>query len=137
MEIRPITPAYAVSPQIEPDDMPAIAAAGFKTVLCNRPDAEVPHELSAGVMRIAAEAAGLRFIDNPVTHQTLNADMVQAQVAAMDSSDGPVLAYCASGTRSTIVWSLGQAGRMPADDIIEAAARAGYDMEGLRSRLAV
>lgn len=135
MDIRPITPAYAVSPQIAPEDMPAIAAAGFTTILCNRPDAEVPHELSAAVMRIAAEAAGLRFVENPVMHQTLNDAMVKSQATAMAESQGPVLAYCASGTRSTIVWSLGQAGKLPADDIIAAAARAGYDMAGLRPRL--
>ena len=135
MDIRQITPDYAVSPQIEPADMAEIAAAGFRAVICNRPDAEVPHELSAAVMRIAAEAAGLGFIDNPVTHQTLNMDMVAAQMAALEAADGPVLAYCASGTRSSIVWSLGKAAEMPADDIIAATARAGYDLAGLRPRL--
>jgi uncharacterized protein (TIGR01244 family) len=135
MDIRQITPEYAVSPQIEPADMPAIAAAGFRTVICNRPDAEVPHELSAGVMAIAAEAAGLGFVVNPVTHQTLNMDMVAAQMDALGGAGGPVLAYCASGTRSSIVWSLGMAGRLPAGDIIAAAAKAGYDLAGLRPRL--
>ncbi len=137
MEIRQITPDYAVSPQIAPEDIGAIAAAGFTTILCNRPDAEVPPELSAAAMRAAAEAAGLRFVENPVTHQTLNEAMVAAQKAAMEGSAGPVLAYCASGTRSTIVWSLGQAGTLSADEIISAAARAGYDMEGLRPRLSL
>jgi uncharacterized protein (TIGR01244 family) len=135
MDIRQITPDYAVSPQIDPADMPAIAAAGFKAVICNRPDAEVPHELSTEVMRIAAEAAGLGFVVNPVTHQTLNMDMVAEQMAAMGAAGGPVLAYCASGTRSSIVWSLGKAGEMAADDIIAATAKAGYDLAGLRPRL--
>jgi uncharacterized protein (TIGR01244 family) len=135
MDIRQITPDYAVSPQIEPADMPAIAAAGFRAVICNRPDAEVPHELSTEVMRIAAEAAGLGFVVNPVTHQTLNMDMVAEQTAAMAAAGGPVLAYCASGTRSSIVWSLGKASEMAADDIIAATAKAGYDLAGLRPRL--
>ena len=135
MDIRQITPDYAVSPQIEPTDLQAIAAAGFRVVICNRPDAEVPQELSAEVMGIAAEAAGLGFVVNPVTHQTLNMDMVAAQMAALDAAGGPVLAYCASGTRSTIVWSLGSAGRISTDEIIAAAARAGYDLFGLRERL--
>jgi len=135
MDIRRITPDYAVSPQIAPDDMPAIVAAGFKAILCNRPDAEVPHELSAAVMRIAAEAAGLGFIDNPVTHQGLNMDMVTLQAQTIAQADGPVLAYCASGTRSSIVWSLGQAGKMPVDAIISATARAGYELSNLRPRL--
>jgi uncharacterized protein (TIGR01244 family) len=135
MDIRQITPDYAVSPQIEPADLPAIKAAGFRTVICNRPDAEVPHELSAEVMRIAADAAGLGFVINPVTHQTLNMDMVASQMAALADAGGPVLAYCASGTRSSIVWSLGQAGNLPTDEIIAATAKAGYDLAGLRPRL--
>jgi uncharacterized protein (TIGR01244 family) len=135
MDTRQITPDYAVSPQIEPTDLPAIAAAGFRVVICNRPDAEVPQELSTEVMRIAAEAAGLGFVVNPVTHQTLNMDMVAAQMAALYAAGGPVLAYCASGTRSTIVWSLGSAGLLPTDEIIAAAARAGYDLFSLRARL--
>jgi uncharacterized protein (TIGR01244 family) len=135
MDIRQITPDYAVTPQIEPADMPSIAAAGFRTIICNRPDAEVPHELSAAVMRIAAEAAGIGFVEIPVTHQTLDMSMVAEQGAAMQTAGGPVLAYCASGTRSTIVWSLGQAGRMTTDEIIAAARRAGYDISGMRPRL--
>jgi uncharacterized protein (TIGR01244 family) len=135
MDIRRITPAYAVSPQIAPDDIPAIKAAGFTTILCNRPDAEVPMELSAAVIRIAAEAAGLAFVENPVTHQGLNAEMVRLQAETLAASGGPVLAYCASGTRSSIVWSLGQAGKMPTDAIIAATARAGYDLGHLAPRL--
>jgi len=61
--------------------------------------------------------------------------MVSAQRAAMDEATGPVLAYCASGTRSSIVWSLGQAGDLPSDDIIGATAKAGYDLRGLHPQL--
>ncbi len=135
MDIRRISPDYAVSPQIEPADLPAIAEAGFTTVLCNRPDEEVPAELQADALRIATEAAGLRFAVNEVTHQGLNRDVVGRQMQVLDSSDGPVLAYCASGTRSSIVWSLGQVGRMETDSIIKATAEAGYDLERLRPQL--
>ena len=133
MDIRRITPDYAVSPQIAPEDMPDIVAAGFRTVICNRPDSEIPMELSSEVMRIAAEAAGLRFVDNQVTHQTMTPDRIQAQAGAM--AEGPVLAYCASGTRSSVLWSLAQAGTLPTDEILQATARAGYDLSGLRPRL--
>ena len=133
MDIRTITPDYAVSPQIAPEDLPEIAAAGYRTVICNRPDAEIPVELSSGVMRIAAEAAGLRFVDNQVTHQTMTPERIQAQAEAM--ANGPVLAYCASGTRCSVLWSLAQTGMMPTDDILQATARAGYDLSGLRPRL--
>jgi len=135
MQIRPITDTYAVSPQIDPSDLPAIKAAGFVTVICNRPDAEVPMELQSAVMRIATEAAGLTFVDNPVSHQTLNLGMVEAQFAAIAAAKGPVLAYCASGNRSSIVWALGQAGKMPVDQIIAVVAQAGYDQSALRPQL--
>jgi uncharacterized protein (TIGR01244 family) len=133
MDIRRITPDYAVSPQIAPEDLPEIAAQGFRTVVCNRPDAENPVELSSEVLRIATEAAGLRFVDNPVTHPTMTAERIAAQASAM--ADGPVLAYCASGTRSSVLWSLAQAGTMHTDEILAATARAGYDLSGLRPRL--
>lgn len=133
MDIRRISPDYAVSPQIEPEDLPEIAAQGFRTVVCNRPDPEVPVELSSEAMRIAAEAAGLRFVDNPVTHPTMTPERIAAQAEAM--REGPVLAYCASGTRSSVLWSLAQAGSLPTDEIVAATARAGYDLSGLRPRL--
>ncbi|MFN3661283.1 TIGR01244 family sulfur transferase [Yoonia sp.] len=135
MDIRHITPDYAVSPQISAEDIPAIAAAGFTRVICNRPDAEVPPSHQAAAIEAAAKAAGLDFAINPVTHQTLNMDMVAAQKAASEGATGPVLAYCASGTRSSIVWSLGQAGQMPTDEIIAATAKAGYDLAGMRGQL--
>lgn len=135
MDIRKIASNYSVSPQILPTDVAAIKAAGFTTVLCNRPDEEVPSDIGSDAMRTAVEAAGLRFVFNPVTHQSLNAEMVKVQMSTIEQSSGPVLAYCASGTRSSIVWSLGSAKSMPVDAIIEAAARAGYDLEGLRQRI--
>lgn len=131
MDIRRITDDYAVSPQIAPDDVPAIKAAGFETVICNRPDAEVPVELRADVLRAAVEAAGLRFEALPVTHDTLEG-LAGAQ---REARRGATLAYCASGTRSTVIWALGEAGRRPAEEIVEAAGRAGYDLAGLRPRL--
>lgn len=133
MDIRNVTPAYAVSPQIDPADAAAIKAAGFVTVICNRPDAEVPPSHQAAAMRTAIEAEGLTFVDNPVTHQGLNMTMVADQSTA--AAEGKTLAYCASGTRSTIVWALGQAGAQDTDAIIATAADAGYDLSGLRGQL--
>lgn len=135
MDIRFVTDTYAVSPQIEPADLPAIKEAGFTTVICNRPDEEIPTEVQAEAIRIATEAAGLTFILNPVTHQGLNMEMVATQMQALSDEKSKVLAYCASGTRSSIVWSLGQAGKMKTDAIINATAGAGYELEGLRPRL--
>ncbi len=135
MDIRPLTSDYAVSPQIEPADILAIREAGFTTIICNRPDIEVPPALQSDALRRAAEAEGLVFKDLPVTHQSLTPEIIADQRRILDASSGPVLAYCASGTRSSIVWSLGQAGDLTTDEIIEATARAGYDLAGLRPQL--
>lgn len=135
MDIRPITPTYAVSPQIDVDDVATLKDAGYVAIICNRPDAEVPPSHQAAAIRAAAEAAGLGFTEIPVTHQGLNMEMVTDQRDVLDAAAGPVLAYCASGTRSTIVWALGQAERMEPDAILGAAAAQGYDISGMRRQL--
>jgi uncharacterized protein (TIGR01244 family) len=132
MDIRAITPDYAVSPQIDPEDLPAIAAAGFRTVIDNRPDAEIPPSHHAARMKAAAEAAGLTFVFNPVVGGALTEANVEAQRAAIAAAAGPVLAYCASGNRSSVVWALSQAGTRPVDDLIGLPARFGYQLEGIR-----
>ena len=135
MDIRPITDRYNVSSQIDPTDAAAIKAAGITTVICNRPDAEVPPSHQADSMRAAIEAEGLRFEVLPITHQTMTPDRVAQQAALVDASTGPVLAYCASGTRCSILWALSQAGQQPSDQILDAVAKAGYDLSGLRPTL--
>ena len=135
MDIRQLTPDYAVSPQIAVEDLAAVKAAGFTTVIDNRPDAEIPGDLHSPVMRAAAEALGLRFVANPVVGGALTQENVDAQAAAMAGSAGPVFAYCASGNRCSIVWALTQAGKRPADELIGIPARFGYNLEHLRGTI--
>ena len=135
MEIRPITPDYAVSPQIEPSDLAAIKAAGYVTVIDNRPDGEIPPHQHTAAMRAAAEALGLAFVANPVIGGMLTKDNVTTQGAAIAASPGPVFAYCASGNRSSIVWALSQAGKRPVDDLVGLPARYGYQLDHLRPQI--
>ena len=135
MDIRKISERYNVSPQISPEDAAAIKEAGITTVICNRPDAEVPPSHQSDVIGAAMEAEGLRFEVLPITHQTMTPDRVAQQSAIVEASDGPVLAYCASGTRCSILWALGQAGQLPTDQILSATAQAGYDLSNLRPTL--
>jgi uncharacterized protein (TIGR01244 family) len=135
MDIRPLTETYAVSPQIMPEDLAMIAQAGFATVICNRPDGEIPPEVQADAIRAAAEAAGLRFVLNPVIGGAITFDNVTAQGEAIAHSSGPVLAYCASGNRSSIVWALSQAGKQPTDTLIAIPARYGYALEPFRATI--
>ena len=135
MDIRQITDGFAVAPQIEPSDMAALAAAGFVTVINNRPDAEVPPSHQSAAMQAAAEAAGLTYVANPVQNGGLTMDMVTMQGAAVAATDGPVLAWCRSGTRSSMVWALSQAGKIPTQEIIAKLAKAGYQLPGLDQQI--
>jgi uncharacterized protein (TIGR01244 family) len=135
MDIRPLTPDYAVSPQIEPGDLPAIKAAGYTTIIDNRPDGEIPDHLQTDPMREAAEALGLVFVPNPVIGGALTMANVTAQAEAMAAATGPVLAYCASGNRSSVVWALANAGKRPVDELVGIPARFGYQLDHLRPQL--
>jgi uncharacterized protein (TIGR01244 family) len=135
MDIRAITPDYAVSPQIEPGDLPAIKAAGYVTVIDNRPDGEIPPHLHMAEMRKAAEALGLTFVANPVIGGAMTMENVTAQGAAIAASAGPVFAYCASGNRSSVVWALSQAGKHAVDDLVGLPARFGYQLDHLRPQI--
>ena len=135
MEIRALTESYAVSPQIAPADLPAIKAAGYTTVIDNRPDAEIPPDLHTPAIRAAAEALGLTFVANPIIGGAMSMANVEAQHAAIKASNGPVFAYCASGNRSSVVWALAHAGTRPTDELVSIPARFGYQLEGVRAQI--
>lgn len=129
-----ITDDYAAMGQLLPEEMREIAALGYKTVVNNRPDGEEWGQPTHEEMRAAAEEAGLVYHFVPMTMQTLSPELVERHRDAMLGSAGPVLAFCRSGNRSTVLWSLVEAchrGRS-ADDVIAQAAEAGYDISGVR-----
>lgn len=135
MDIRQITPRYYVAPQIMPDQMSALKEAGITRILCNRPDEEVPAYCGAVAMRAAAQAAGLEFQLQPLTHQTMTEEVIARNRGIGADLEGVTLAYCASGTRSCVAWALGQAGRDSADHILNAVRNGGYDLDNLRPYL--
>ncbi|MBF9030144.1 TIGR01244 family phosphatase [Rhodobacterales bacterium HKCCE3408] len=135
MNLRPIAEGYSVSSQLAPDQMADLAASGVKTVICNRPDTENPQELQAAAIQAAAEAEGMAFVYNPVIGTGMSPDAIDEQADAIDGSDGPVVAYCASGMRSALMWALSMAGRMPTSDILKAVAAAGYPMDHLSGQI--
>lgn len=131
-----ITDDYAVSPQITAAAMPQLAELGFSDVICNRPDAENGPAEQHGPMQEAAEAAGLKFHFLPLVHQSLlEPQNAAAQKSVIEAAKGKVFAYCASGNRSSIVWALGKAGELSADEILEKTRAAGYDLSQLRPML--
>ena len=101
----------------------------------NRPDGEVPPSHCGASIEAAAKDHGIEIVHLPITHTTMTPENVSKQMELVAEAEGTVLAYCASGTRCTVIWALGQVGQMSADEIIEAAAQGGYDLSGLRPNL--
>jgi uncharacterized protein (TIGR01244 family) len=135
LELKRINDTITVSGQILPEDVSALKAAGFTTIINNRPDGESPDQPASVQIEAAAKAAGLNYIAIPLGRDGVTPDMVEKTRAALEGSDGPVFAFCRSGTRSTTLWALSQAGEMDGADIIAQAAGAGYDMSHLAGHL--
>ena len=135
LDIKKINDRVSVAGQIQPEDVQAIKQAGFVSIINNRPDGESPDQPSSAQIAEAARTAGLAYYDIPMGREGVTADMVAATQKVLEESDGPVFAFCRSGTRSTTLWALSQAGKDNADAIIDSAAQAGYDMSHLAAHL--
>jgi len=131
MKISHLAPDFAVSPQITPEDVAALKQAGFTTIICNRPDAEVGPDLQAAVIREAAINAGMSFIEAPVMPGSMPPEALDAVNAALAENGAQVFAYCRSGTRSSFAWALAMAGTLPVAEILTAGQKAGYDLGSL------
>jgi len=131
-DIRQVTPDFAVAPQLAPDDMAEAASRGFKLVINNRPDGEAPGQPTSLEMEQAARAAGLDYVHIPVVGGP-TPDQVEQNRAAVQSAAGPVLAFCRSGTRSIVTWSVGErlAGAQSREALVDQGAAAGYDLSGV------
>jgi uncharacterized protein (TIGR01244 family) len=104
MDIRQVTDDYAVSGQIAADDIAAIKEAGFRSIICNRPDNEQPGQPSAAEIAVAAQAAELVFRHIPFVSGQMTEEDIEKMVEALDEIPGPVFAYCRSGARSTNIF---------------------------------
>ena len=108
MEIRKINDDYAVSAQINPEDIAEIKAAGYRSIICNRPDDEQPGQPSAQEIAVAAAAADLIFRHIPFVGGQMTDDDVRKMAEALDEIPGPVFAFCRSGARSTNIYAAAQ-----------------------------
>lgn len=108
MSVQPLSPTFAVAPQISPQDLPAIAAAGYKSIICNRPDDEGPGQPSFQEVAEAAAKVGLQARHLPVIPSDISESDAVAMASLLRELPGPVLAYCRSGARSSNLWQLSQ-----------------------------
>lgn len=104
MKISKITHEYAVAPQVLPEEIAEIAAAGYVAIICNRPDNEEQGQPSVEEIASACQSAGIGFHHIPVTMMPIPAADVVEHRRIIDESEGPVLAYCRSGQRSAAIW---------------------------------
>ena len=112
-------------------DIELLLDKGFEKIICNRPDFEVPPNIQSNVIEKAAAEIGISFEYHPLTFENMNAENIEKQMAFIEESKRPVLAYCTSGTRSVAIWALGQIGKMPKDEILKTTLASGYNLEGL------
>ncbi|VWX58957.1 TIGR01244 family sulfur transferase [Sphingorhabdus sp. 109] len=130
---RKINDNLSVSPQISLDDVAAAKAEGVSLIINNRPDGEDPAAPQSTDIEAAARDAGLKYIAIPITHSGFSGPQVDAMIAALADGD-KALAYCRSGTRSTLLWALAQAKQGVApDEIARLAGNAGYDITPVRA----
>jgi uncharacterized protein (TIGR01244 family) len=131
-ELISLMPGLEVTGRLDRSDLEALARAGVRTIVNNRPDGEDPGQLDAADARRIAEALGLDYHHIPITVQSLSRADVEAFAAVLREAPAPIVAHCRSGTRSTLLWALARL-REGADPLtlIAAAAGRGIDIASL------
>ena len=135
MDNKQLTPQLHVASQISKDDIPAIAALGFKVILNNRPDGEGEGQPLAAEIEAEAKAHGIKYIYQPVVGTAITDENVENFGATITANEGLIFAHCRTGTRCTILWMLSQAKDKSADELLATAAKAGYSLEQVRGRI--
>ncbi len=135
MELHPVDGNFAVSAQMQPEELAALAGQGFTAVICTRPDGEEPGQPPLDAMRDAAQAAGLAFHHLPVAGGVFPAAAIAAFGAVRRGTQGKVVGYCRTGTRAVTLDALANVGGLSVADRIAHAKAAGYDLSALAERL--
>ncbi len=104
MDIRTINDDYAVSGQISLEDLDTIAALGFKSIVCHRPDHEEGEQPEFAAIAERAKALGIETAHVPVGPMGVTVEAVHGMVDALDELPRPMLGYCRSGARSTRIY---------------------------------
>ncbi|WP_439154166.1 TIGR01244 family sulfur transferase [Yoonia sp.] len=136
MEFKKLTSGVSVTPQIMPADLQAVHDAGFRSIICNRPDGEAPDQPNFEDVATAARELGIEAVYQPIVAGKVSDDDADAFDKALGDLPGPVLAYCRTGTRSATLWSLAKADTLAVSDILATTKAAGYDMAGVVRRIA-
>lgn len=104
-DMRQVAAGFFVAGQIAPQNVAALAEAGYTTIICNRPDNEGPGQPPASAIKAEADKHGISFHYIPVVHSGITRENVDAMTSALTGVEGKVLAYCRSGARSTHLYA--------------------------------
>ncbi|WP_066561182.1 TIGR01244 family sulfur transferase [Croceicoccus bisphenolivorans] len=135
-DFRQIDDNLLASPQITVEDVAEAKSLGVTLIINNRPEDESPDQTPGAVIEAAAKKAAIDYVAIPVSHAGFGPGQVDAMREALDGASGKILAYCRSGTRSTLLWALAEAkaGKNPSA-IASKAARGGYDISPIRQMI--
>lgn len=136
MDIRKIDDTISVAPQITANDVAEIARLGYRTLVANRPDQEEFGQPAMADIEAAAQEHGLSWVFMPVESGNITDEDIDQFAPMIREADKPVLAFCRSGTRCTVLWALSAARDTPSQEIVSKARNAGYDISGLAPRIA-
>ena len=128
-DFRVLSDSFLASEQLTLADVAAAKSIGVALIVNNRPEDEAGDQTPGAAIEAAVRAAGMDYLAIPVTPGAFSEAQVRAMCSALDGADGKVLAYCRTGTRSTLLWALTRAASgEPLETIASAASAAGYDI---------
>jgi sulfide:quinone oxidoreductase len=136
MNIHSLGSTLSASPQLSSEDIPAVVAAGFRAIVCNRPDGEGADQPNFIEIEAAAREHGIEAHYLPVESGKVSDDLAGQFSDLMQALPKPVLAYCRTGMRAATLWALSEARSRTLPDIIAVGQAAGYDLTALARRIA-
>jgi sulfide:quinone oxidoreductase len=136
MDIRKIDQTLAVTGQVRAEDVGAIAKAGYRAIVCNRPDGEAADQPMFKELERVAQEHGLQAHYLPAETGKVSDEQSRQFGRLLAELPKPVLAFCRTGMRSVTMWAMSEAGTRPLPELLERAAAAGYNLKGVVRRIA-
>ena len=134
--VKKMSEDYSVADQLVESDLAGLKVAGFKSIMCNRPDDEEDDQTDYQIIEEAARALGFKTSFTPIESGRVQEDEMRAFSIAVDQLPKPILAYCRSGMRCTVAWAMDQASRgATIASLVNIAQSAGYDLTALQSHI--
>lgn len=134
-EFNKISDGFSACGQLSPMQINTVLEAGFKSIICNRPDDEAPLEPSSGDVFEAANSAGMQTAYLPMGMGQLTLELIEETIDALAQLPKPILAYCGSGKRAAVLWCFANVNGQGCDAVLEASEKGGFDLHDLRPML--